>query len=181
MQLELGHEEAVEGADGTADDHGQDQHQDHVGRGQVHPHLAGGVHRLQQGGGDTGRQTHDTAGTQVGTGQHDASADTQGHRQIGAGLGQDVDDGRGLHEVLVDDGDVNDRDHHDDDQGVIEDQVAHPACGPGLFRPGLHLSFPFHGLGFLTHRCFPLFYTYLAASVRISSWLVVLASTSPAS
>ena len=152
MQLVLGHKEAVEGADGTADDHGQDQHQQNRRRGQVGPHLAGGVHGLEEGRGDAGGQAHDAAGAQVGTGQHDASADAQGHRQVGAGLGQDVDDGSGLEEVLVDDGDVDDGDHHDDDQGVVENGVQHALGSPGLLGRSFGLSLFLHGFGFLAHR-----------------------------
>ena len=89
-------------------------------RADLRPHLVGQVLRvLQQGSGDTGGQAHGTAGGQVGTGQDDTAADAQSGGQIGRRLGDDVDDGGGLEEVRVDDGDVDDGQDHDDDQGVV--------------------------------------------------------------
>ena len=120
MQLEFCHEEAVEAADRRADEHGK--HNDH-GNGQsadLRPHLVGHVSGvLQQRCRDTGGDTHGTACGQVGTGQHDTAADAQCGRQIGRRLGEDVDEGCGFDEVGVLDGDVNDRNGHDDEQCVI--------------------------------------------------------------
>ena len=120
VQLEFCHEEAVEAADRRADEHGK--HNDH-GNGQstdLRPHLVGHVSGvLQQRCRDTGGDTHGTACGQVGTGQHDTAADAQCGRQIGRRLGEDVDEGCGFDEVGVLDGDVNDRNGHDDEQCVI--------------------------------------------------------------
>ena len=120
MQLELGHEEAVEHAHRGADAHGdQDDHGDGQGA-DFRPHLVGGGDRLEQGRGDTGGQAHAAAGGQVGAGQHDTAGDAQGQRQIGRRLGQNVDEGTGLEEVGIDDLNDDHRNNHQDVQRVVQ-------------------------------------------------------------
>ena len=97
-----------------------------MGSAPSQPHLIGHVEgALQQGSRYTGGQAHDTSGRQVGTGENNTAADAQSRGQIGRRLGNDVDNGAGAQEIRVDDGNVDDGNDHQDDQGVIEDEVAH--------------------------------------------------------
>ena len=173
MQLELSHKETVKGADQSADAH---HDQDDQGDGQgadIGPHLVGGVAGLEQGGGHTGGDAHGPTGGQVGAGQHDAAGDAQRHRQIGRGQGQQVDQRAGGQERRLGDRHIGGHRQHNDDQGIVQQGVA-DLLGVNAFRLGGEL------LGFVTHESFPPLYTYFAARVRISSWLVFFASTSPA-
>ena len=74
-----------------------------------------------------------------------AVSDTQGSGQVGGRLGDDVDDGRCLEEILVGNGDVNDGQQHQNDEGVVEDQIPDPLGIPSRL---------FQGLGLVTHSRF---------------------------
>ena len=101
--------------------------------------------------GISGRQADDTAGGQVGTGEHDASADAQRDGQRGRREADDVDNGADFDEVGVARCGEDDEDHQQDVDGVVEqgvDDLAALILGIHRFELGhalLHIGDCLHG------------------------------------
>ena len=182
MQAELGHEEAVDhahqGADGQS---GQDGHCNPAGGslGQAGEHSVDIVGLLQEHGSHSCSQALDTAGGQVGTGQNDTAGDTQSHGQVRCHLGDQVSKRAPGKELLLLGSGVDNENQHQDIQGIVQDAVCHTAAlilgaeGFEFIRSSAEIGYG------ICHKCNPP-YTYLAARVIISSWLVLAVSTSPA-
>ena len=88
--VQVGNDDPVNQADDRPDGaHQQDHQRDRHGR-HIREYLIGIIHRLQHGGGNHRRQTHLTAGGEVGPLRDDKSGHAEGNNNTHRGLGQNI-------------------------------------------------------------------------------------------